>query len=80
MSLDPEINRLRTRVARLTGELRGVLLAVASLRRDDLTPAYRQKLLALYERIKPEPDESHCPTCHEPLSEFGDCALCRPRH
>lgn len=26
------------------------------------------------------PDETHCPTCHEPLSEFGTCALCRPRY
>lgn len=24
--------------------------------------------------------ETHCPTCHEPRSEFGDCALCRPRY
>lgn len=22
----------------------------------------------------------HCQRCREPLSEFGDCALCRPRY
>lgn len=27
-----------------------------------------------------EPDDTHCAVCNEPLSEFGDCALCRPRY
>ena len=25
-------------------------------------------------------DETHCPTCGEPLGELGNCALCRPRY
>jgi hypothetical protein len=23
--------------------------------------------------------ETHCPTCHEPLSEFGHCWQCKPK-
>lgn len=47
---EKEAQRLRIQLVQRTGELRGVLLAVASLTPDDITPKYRQKMLALYEK------------------------------